>query len=85
MITLVSSPKQHLPKHMQHSVSKFSFIYIQGRQVLGLAWILQIRKWRRQQRHAPDVTATVGSLACQKMAMAVQENLDIKIFRCLKI
>ena len=24
MITLVSTPKQHLPKHMQHSVGEFA-------------------------------------------------------------
>jgi hypothetical protein len=24
MITLVSSPKQHLPKHMQHSVIRYA-------------------------------------------------------------
>ena len=24
MITLVSSPKQHLPKHMQHSASEYT-------------------------------------------------------------
>ena len=34
----------------------------QGPQGLGLAWILQNRKWRRQRWHAADVAATVAAL-----------------------
>ena len=32
MITLVSSPKQHLPKHMQHSVYSHFYIEVHRRQ-----------------------------------------------------
>ena len=35
-------------------------------QVLGLAWILQNRKQRQQQRHATHVAATVGALPTKK-------------------
>ena len=36
----------------------------QGPQGLGLPWILQNRKWRRQ--HAADVAATVAALPTKK-------------------
>ena len=34
----------------------------QGPHGLGLVWILQNRKWRRQRRHAADVVANVEAL-----------------------
>ena len=56
----------------------------QGPQGLGLAWILQNRKWRRQGWHAAGLAATVAALpACQKLAVAALQlqptkNLDLK-------
>ena len=52
--------------------------YWQGDQGLDLAWIFQIRKQRWQHRYHGDPWLP-------KIGKAVQENLDIKIFRCLKI
>jgi len=38
----------------------------QGPKGLGLAWILQNRKRRRQRWHAADVPATVAALSAKK-------------------
>ena len=68
-----------------HSCDTFRLIYViqilhlcvhsrhgrEGPQGLGLAKILQNRKWRQHRQYANDVTHC-GGLACQKLAMVAQ-------------
>ena len=50
----------------------------QGPQGLGLAWILQNKKWRGQQRHAADVSDTVAALPAKTFQL-IQVNHEIVV------